>query len=136
VALLLIAPMLETYQQIRRPLRHEQLTEVLAEMRSRVQPGDKVYLYYGAVPAFTFYTRDDPPGWDTSRGEHHREDERGYRDELRRFAGQGRVWLVFSHRHEGEEPLIRAYADCLGRRLQAIRRSGANAYLYDFGLAE
>jgi hypothetical protein len=132
LAMLVLAPAVETYQQIQRPLRYEQLTLALEDVRQQWQPGDKVYLYYGAVPAYTFYTRDHPfvPG--VVKGTEYRGRRTGYRDELRAFAGEPRVWVIFSHRHQAEESLLRAYAEGLGECRQEIHEPGATAFLYDF----
>jgi hypothetical protein len=97
-----------------------------------VQPGDKVYLYYGGIPAFTFYTRDNPFPADVTLGTEHRDRRTGYRDELRQFAGQPRVWVVFSHRHLAEESLLRSYAEGIGECEEEIHRPGATAFRYDF----
>src|SRR5438445_568747 len=45
---LMTAPALETYQEFRRPLRYEQLAPVLDRIRGEWQPGDRMYVYYGA----------------------------------------------------------------------------------------
>lgn len=135
IGMLLMAPTVETYQQIRRPLRYEQITEVLDAVWQEWQPGDKVYLYYGAVPAYTFYTRERP-FFPTGvvKGTEYRQSRTGYRDELRKFAGEPRVWVIFSHRHQAEESLIRAYAEGQGECREEIHRPGANAFLFDFSV--
>jgi hypothetical protein len=133
LGVLVAAPAVELYQQLRRPVHHEELAPVLAEVRARWQPGDRMYVYYGAVPAFTFYTRGDPFPPDVTFGSEHRDGRTGYRDELARLAGHPRVWLVFSHRHKDEESLLRAYAEGLGRCEREIRHPGAAAFLFDFG---
>jgi len=132
VGLLLVAPLVETYQHFKRPMRYEQITEVLAELRTRVQPGDKVYLYYNAAPAFEFYTREEPFPVAVTVGSEFRQKRTGYRDELRGFTGEPRVWVVFSHLHLSEESLIRGYAESLGDCQEEIRRPGTAAYRYDF----
>jgi Dolichyl-phosphate-mannose-protein mannosyltransferase len=132
LGLLLLAPAIETYQTLRRPPRYEQITPILAEVREQWQPGDKVYIYYGAVPAFTFYTRENPFPPGVVLGTEYREGRIGYRDELRRLAGHARVWIVFSHRHRDEESLVRAYAEGLGRCEREVRQPGATAFLFDF----
>jgi len=136
VGVLLLAPLVETLQQISRPMRHEQITEVLATVRDRVQPGDKVYLYYSAVPAFTFYTRNEPLLAQITIGSASRQNRTVYRDELRKFAGEPRVWVIFAHRHGSEESQICAYAESLGNCEEEVRRSGAAAYRYDFRTAK
>lgn len=132
LGLLFVAPAVETVQQLRRPDRTEQLTPVLADVSARWQPGDKVYLYYGGIPAFLYYTRDTPFPPGVVRGTEHRDVRTGYRDELRKLAGEPRVWVVFSHRHRAEESLIRAYAEGLGECKEQIHHPGATAFLYDF----
>jgi hypothetical protein len=132
VGLLLLTPLVETYQQFKRPVRHEQFAEVLNQLRSRVQPGDRVYLYYNAAPAFAFYTRNEPFPVPVTVGNEFRKCRTGYRDELRPFVGEPRVWVVFSHTHRSEESQIRAYAESLGECQEEIREAGAAAYRYDF----
>jgi hypothetical protein len=131
---LTVAPVIETWQEFRRPMRYEQLTPVLAEVREQWQPGDRVYVYYGAVPAFTFYTRDNPvfPPGAVTLGTEFRDSRTGYRDELAALKGHHRVWVVFSHRHRDEESLVRAYAEGMGRCEQVVREAGATAFLFDF----
>ena len=132
IGLLFLAPAVETYQSFRRPPRYEQILPVLAAVRAEWQPGDKVYVYYGAVPAFTFYTREHafPPG--VILGTEHREARTEYRDELVKLAGQQRVWIIFSHPHQSEESLIRAYAEGLGECKREIIQPGSAALLFDF----
>lgn len=136
VALLGILPTaaaLETYQELRRPARYEQLSPVLDQVRPEFRPGDRMYVYYGAIPAFTFYTRDNPfPADAVTLGVVGRGDRTAYRDDLATLKGQPRVWVVFSHRHKDEESLVRAYAEGLGRCVQEVKEPGAAAYLFDF----
>jgi hypothetical protein len=132
LGLLLLAPAIETYQTLQRPPRYEQITPVIDKIRDQWQPGDKVYIYYGAKPAFTFYTRENPFPPGVVFGERHRGERTAFCEEMQKFAGEPRVWLLFSHRHEAEESLIRAYAESLGRCDREIRYDGAAAYLFDF----
>lgn len=132
LALLVLAPVVETYQHVRKPLREEQLTELLDDLRARVRPGDKVFVYWGGVPAFTFYTRHDPFPVPVVLGVEHDDERTPYRDELRQFIGEPRVWVVFSHRHRAEESLLRAYSESLGECQESLRRPGATAFRYDF----
>lgn len=133
LGVLTVAPVIETWQELRRPMRYEQLTPVLAGVREQWQPGDRVYVYYGAVPAFIFYTRDNPfPAEAVTLGGESRDSRIGYRDELAKLKGHRRVWVVFSHRHKHEESLVRAYAEGMGRCDHAVKDAGAAAYLFDF----
>lgn len=136
LGVLLAAPTLETYQELRRPMRYEQLDPVLAGVRQQWRPGDRMYVYYGAVPAFTFYTRDTPfPADAATLGTEARANRIEYRDQLATLQGSPRVWVVFSHRHKHEESIIRAYAEGLGRCGQLVQAPGAAAYLFDFTAA-
>lgn len=132
LGILVAAPMLETVQELRRPMRTEQLQAVLGELRGQLRPTDRVHIYYGALPAYEFYTRDNPlPVNQVDRGEEARANPTEYRDQLLKFVGEPRVWVVFSHRHKHEESVITAYAETLGKRLQTIPGNGATAILYD-----
>ena len=89
-----------TWLQLSRPFRREELREPLAAMQALRQPGDYVYVYYGAKPAFRYYARG---AWDarTVIGGEHRGSPESYREELRQLLDgsqrPARWWLVFSH---------------------------------------
>lgn len=135
LGVLVAAPTVESFQELRRPARFEQLEPVLDRVRGEWQAGDRMYVYYGARPAFLYYTRDG--GFPTDAvmfGESARENRTEYREQLAKLHGQRRVWLVFSHRHKDEELIIRVYAEGLGRCVRAVDGNGAAAYLFDFSV--
>ena len=130
LALLIAAPLLETSQTLRKPPRREELNPVLEAVRSEFRPGDRVYVYAGAVPAFTFYSRELPFPEVTLGGEH-RDDPAGFRAELARL--RGRVWVVVSHRRGDDEAVMRATLDARGACERTVTCPGAAAYLYRLG---
>jgi hypothetical protein len=135
LGVLVAAPAIEAYQEIRKPARAEQLESVLEEVRCEWQAGDRMYVYYGAEPAFRYYTRDAAfPADAVVLGTEARANRTEYREQLTRFRGQRRVWLVFSHRHQNEELVIRVYAEGMGRCVRTINAPGAAAYLFDFSV--
>jgi hypothetical protein len=132
LAVVLIGPLYETAKLYRQPLNCEDLASALQYLRAHIQSDDVVYVYPGAIPAFQFYTRDQPLPARVHLGDHHRDQPTGYQSELRNFVGKPRVWLVFSHRHAHEEPVIRAYAEGFGPCNRHIQFRGAAVYLFDF----
>lgn len=119
----------QTSDVIRRPMRQEQLEPVLEQVRNEIRPGDRVYVYYSAVPAFLYYTRERQlPAGAIVLGEEHRDDPALYRVELARQ--HGRVWVIFSHPHNQEETTIRTTLDCRGPCEREVKRPGASAWLY------
>ncbi len=119
----------QAFDVVRRPLRHEQLVPVLEKVRADIQPGDRVYVYYSAVPAFTYYTRERPlAARELTFGEEHRDDPAGYRAEIGKL--HGRVWVIFSHPHHYEETVIRTTLDCRGTCEREVKLPGAAAWLY------
>lgn len=129
LVLLVAAPLLETSQMLRKPPRQEELHPVLEAVRSEFRPGDRVYVYSGAVPAFTFYSRERPfPAGAVTLGEEHRGDPAGFRAELAQL--RGRVWVIVSHRRGDEEAVMRATLDGRGECQRTVTRPGAAAYLY------
>lgn len=119
----------QSQDALRRPARHEQLAPVLEELRAGVRPGDRVFVYWSAVPAFTFYTRERPlPAGSVILGEEHRDNPALYREEAAEL--RGRVWVVFSHPHNQEEAILRTTLDCHGACEREVKRTGAAVWLY------
>jgi hypothetical protein len=129
LVLLVGAGVWQSQDALRRPARYEQLPPVLDELRAGVRPGDQVFVYWSAVPAFTFYTREHPlPAGTVILGEEHRDDPGLYREEAEKL--RGRVWVVFSHPHNQEETTLRTTLDCHGTCEREVKRTGAAVWLY------
>lgn len=124
----------------------EHMKPVLSYVRDRRQPGDGIYVYYGAAPAITFY--DLRYGLGRSEyavGGCHRGDSRRYLRELDTFRGRSRVWVLLTHaspRYLEREDIL-AYLDTIGLRKDSFvvesRDVGQNlrpaeAYLYDLSI--
>jgi|SRR5579883_22248 len=118
-----------TLDVLRRPMRAEPLRPVLEDLRAEIQPGDRVYVYYSGVPAFIFYTREQPfPAEVVTLGQDHQDDPAALRAELAQL--HGRVWVIFSHPHNQEEMRLLATLDCRGTCERQLKRSQAAARLY------
>jgi hypothetical protein len=129
IALLVGAAAWHTSDELRRPMRREQLRPVLEQMRPEMRPGDRVYVYYSAVPAYTFYTRDHAvPAEVVTFGTEHRDDPSQYLAELNQL--HGRVWVIFSHPHKHEETMIKSALESRAPCERAIKQAGAAAWLY------
>jgi hypothetical protein len=120
------------------PYRPHDLKSILKHVRERRQPGDLVYVYWGARNAFDYYR--DRLGFADTRivgGGSHYSAPADYLPELGRLRGR-RVWVVFSQVHTrpdgvDERELLLAHLDSLGRRLDAVASHWAWGYLYDLG---
>jgi hypothetical protein len=129
LGLVVFASAWQTFDILRRPLRHEQLKPLLEDVRGELRPGDRVYVDAGAVPAFLFYTRTCPlPADAVALGEAPRDDPARYRAELTRL--RGRVWVVFSHPHNQDDEIIRDSLDACGTRERELKQPGAAVWLY------
>ncbi len=147
-AALLILPTLYTTAATPPPFDNEPMKPVLDYLRGRRQPGDAVYVYYGAALAVTFYA----PRYGLSRdayavGGCHRGDSREYLRELDAFRGRPRVWVLLTHAGPAlkEREDVFAYLDAIGverERLVAEPRGvgrnllPAEAHLYDLSDGE
>ena len=143
VGLALVGPALYPAAAYPPPYRIEDLKRVMAYVGANRRPGDVVYVFHGARPSFGFYSADYGfRGESYVLGGCHRGDNRLYREELDRFRGQPRVWLVLTHAipsyHERDD--IVSYLDAIGVRLGDFtapsRTAGqapppAEALLYD-----
>ena len=114
---------------------------VIQHVNERLLPGDKIFVFYGAGPAFGYYApRLGIPAESVISGHCRFEDPRGYLRDLDRLRGSKRVWVVATHLlRTGELDMITGYLDQIGHRLDVVivpgTRSGqigaAYGYLYD-----
>ena len=101
------------------PYRIEDMKSIMAYLQANRRPGDAVYVFNGATLAFGFYSREY--GFrdsDYSAGGCHRGENRRYLDELDKFRGRPRVWVVVTHALPSykERDDILHYLDTIGVR--------------------
>lgn len=112
----------------------EEIRSVVAYVSNHEQPGDLVYVFYGAEPAFNYYAeRDNFPRNNVEIGTAAGNDPHIYESDLDRLRGR-RVWVVLSHIHgvgAQESKTVEFYLDMLGPRVDSLSVAGAETYLYD-----
>jgi hypothetical protein len=120
------------------PLHAEETRELIGELAAKWQPGDRVYVYYGAVPAFAYYHLRYPlPREAVTFGVENRgKDTRQFQKELETLRGHSRVWVLLAHRQPTDEAAIRAYLDSLGSGTTMNQRNDAVLLLYDLSEPE
>jgi 4-amino-4-deoxy-L-arabinose transferase-like glycosyltransferase len=105
----------------------EDLRPIASTITKQAQPGDRVYIYFGARDAANYYLK----GLDLPRveGIYSRDEPQGYLPQIDEIMAEpGRLWLVFSHCFGGECDLIRDHV--ARQRLVEPMHSGNDAYLY------
>jgi 4-amino-4-deoxy-L-arabinose transferase-like glycosyltransferase len=117
------------------PYGEEEIKPVIQNIWERRQPGDIVYVHYGANPAFQYYREVYGYGFeDWVRGVFSPWDRTRYLAELKQFTGGRdvrRVWFLFSHDRYDEAGFFLSKLDGMGKRLDGFEARGAAAYLYE-----
>ncbi len=137
IGLLLFHPAAIALRFLLHPRTREEIRPVLAYVKEKAAPGDGLYVYGGAVPAFRYYAGRYAFSPRRVTLGHWRREWNGYRADLEALRGSGRRWFVFAHTQaqdgsDEEKPLL-SMLDGIGRRVDAFRAPGASAYLYDLG---
>lgn len=101
---------------------------VLEEISRRREPGDRIYVYYGAGPAFGYYARRvgiPPEG--VIFGRCRFVDPRDYLRELDQLRGATHAWVVATHTLRGGElEMIARYLDRIGHRRDTVLVPGTS----------
>ena len=138
VGILVGSGLMESYWLVtHRPLHDEQAREALAEIWNGWQDGDKLYVFYGAAPAFGYYHPRYPFPADavTVGADNRNGPQELFHAELKRLRGNNRVWAIVAHRQTSQEMALRAYLDGMGKRDLLSRRPDAVVLRYDLSRA-
>ena len=115
-------------------VKHE-VRPVVEYVATKYQPGDKIYVYAGAVQAFAYYVDlKDYSDLNYINGSANFsqkgdiETRSQFATEIEPLTGD-RVWFVFRAEVE-EESAAKEYLDLIGQDLDSIQKPGASAYLY------
>lgn len=108
----------------------EETRPLVEYIQQKKLPGDSIYVYKAAIPAFRYYTRNAP--MDYFAGNYHPTNPQGYVDEFSTLPHTGRYWLIFSHDFEAKEKILLTYLNSEAKKLDEKKTKGASLYLYSY----
>jgi len=91
----------------------------LEYLAARLQPGDRVWVYYGAARAFEYYSRRISIRATTSFGVCDRTDAHATLRQLDGLRGVHRAWIVITHAPPDDWQAMLQYLDAIGTRQDA-----------------
>jgi hypothetical protein len=86
-------PARAAWDELRHPTMGEDIKPVLAYLNAHRRPQDRVFIYDGAVPAYTWYASNDA---NVVMG-HWSADPQEYLAPFKAWKGEPRVWALFTH---------------------------------------
>jgi hypothetical protein len=112
--------------------QNEEIKNSLTYIKKNINRGDYLYIYYGAGPAYKYYS--DVKYFNNLlpviNGGWNRENPSNYIKEI--TVKKGEIWILFSHVYKDEESNILQQLDSLGySRLTSYKTYNSSAYLYD-----
>ena len=134
IIITLLYPIAMGSKNLTQPILKEEIKPVINYYMSNSTEKDNLYLYYGAIRAFRFYTHDKNIPYIKSSDMKDRGNRKNpvlYLEELDKLKGKGKVWFVFSHVYKNEKELFLIYLDKIGDKLDSFQTHGASIYLYD-----
>lgn len=131
-----------TLEQFVSPKYFEHIRPTMAYLREAWREGDKLYVSYGAAPAFEYYAPmyglEDVDFVAGERDDY--EDPARMIQRLETQKGQDRVWVLFSHVYErsgfNEHDFLVDHLRENGTRRRAFVEPGTSVYLYLYDLNE
>lgn len=136
---LLYHPLNAAGQYFNTPRYHEHIRPVMAYLREHHNPGDVVYVYHWAVPAFRYYA----PFYgftesDFIAGNNYETIPTALLSEVNQYKGQQRFWVLFSHIYEkgsyNEKDFLLSHLAEIGALKREFHISGMLVYLYLYDL--
>ncbi len=117
------------------PYGQEEIRPVIQHIWERRQPGDLVYVHWGANPAFQYYRESHGYGFEQwAKGICSTWDPQGYVAQLNQLAAREevrRIWFLSSHDRSDEVSFFLSTLDDMGKELDSFEAIGASTYLYE-----
>jgi hypothetical protein len=136
VVYLLYVPTVVAYKNLQFPPMGEHIKPVMSHLRENHLSADLIYVYYGAVPAFEFYS--SLYGFDRHDyivGTFERNDPAKYLQSIDNLRGNQRVWFVFAHNCSwcivNEGSFILTHLNEIGLKKDEFMSTDASVYLYN-----
>lgn len=135
IVFLVVSPVSNFVKMAAHPFSLEEVRPLLDVLEKKVEPLDKIYVYYGAAPAFEYYYNTKYHRMIDRKniiwGAVHRNDINKYSSDLEKILKKNmKIWVVFSHYWEEERSYITDYLKQKGELEMDISHNGALAYLF------
>jgi hypothetical protein len=137
---LIYGPLSMSFQDFVEPKYFEHIRPSMDFVRDSWKDGDRMYVSYGALPAFRFYA----PFYGLENISYEFGEREDYKNpqnilsQLDSFKGQPRVWILLSHVYENgdfnEKDSILNYLNQIGERKREFRVPGTSVFLYLYDL--
>lgn len=142
---LFFRPVAHAVAALAHPRTREEIKPVLEYVSNHHLKGDVLYVYYMSGYPFQYYAeRHVIQPMDEIAGKDVTERWQLFTEDLENLRGKRRVWVLLSHvypfpddgsssKFDGEQRVLEQL-DSMGTRLDSVRKDGASAYLFDFGV--
>ncbi len=142
IGILILVPILNNGNYFLKPMVREEIKPVLAYISEHREPGDTIYIHYGAKYQYLYYAdRYDLRSMPATADRLKSKNPHVYSFEIDEIKGQKRVWVLFSHTYNEEkiEEMNGKYLhrlDSAGRRIDSFYSTASSVFLYDLGGGE
>ncbi|GAB4504249.1 MAG: hypothetical protein Fur0043_12430 [Anaerolineales bacterium] len=137
---LVYAPASDSFQNFVTPKYFEHIRPAISNLAQNWQPGDVLFVSYGATPAFDFYAARYGLGevtYSTSQPADYLAPP-ALAHRLEPLADSPRAWILFSHVYErgdfNEKDFLLASLNEMGKKKREFRTPGTSVYLYLYDL--
>ena len=133
-------PLIQGAQNFIDPNLGEHIRPSMAFLQANHRPGDKIYVYYWALPAFRYYApRYGFSPSDFTSGHNYDSRPQAIVNEINKLkSSNARVWILFSHVYEKGDfntmDHVLAGLDKIGNRKREFIEPGTSVYLYLYDL--
>ena len=142
IGVLILVPIFNNGNYFLKPIVREEIKPVLAYIGNHREPGDVLYIHYGAIYQYIYYAdRYDLESMPATADRLRRRNPYVYSFEINEIMGQKRVWVLFSHIYNEEkiDEMNDEYLNRLdraGRRIDSFYSTASSVFLYDLGGGE
>ncbi len=136
IASLFYTPVATEINHVKSPPMGEDIKPAISYLSQNYRSDDLIYVYYGAQPAFEYYS----PFYGLNSkyiifGKNERIEPANYLSPIDGLRGKQRVWFLFSHIYSSstvnEEMFILEHLNTIGQKEKEYLSSGASIYLYN-----
>ena len=128
IVMLLCSPVYSGIKLLVKPHLRQETKPLVEYLKNEIRGGEKVYVYYGSVPAFEYYTRNFKLPY--IQGKYARNKLDLCVAEIHENVGNGSLWILFSNIPDNDLELITQQLGKFGKIEKIKKTIGASLYKF------